>query len=634
MQIKLELLAPARNADIGIAAIDCGADAVYIAGPAFGARAAAGNPVDEIGRLCRHAHLYGARIFSTVNTLLQDGELQEAQQLMWALADAGVDVFIIQDLNLLTLDLPPVELHASTQMAIRTPERARELEALGFSRLVLERQLSLEQIRAIREVVSCELEFFIHGALCVGYSGQCYLSQQLAGRSANRGVCAQVCRSRYDLVDADGHVLVRDRTLLSPKDLRFDTRLPDLVDAGITSFKIEGRLKNASYVKNVVRHYRNVIDEFIAASPMLDGTAINPGHLYSRASAGRLEGGFTPNPDRTFSRGWTTAFLNDRTESLASVDAAKALGEPVGEILSVRENDIRIRGDRQLNNGDGLSFVARGGAVTGSRAEVVQGDRLTLRDASGLTPGMRVYRNFDVAFERELERNTPKRVIDVALTWRSGDARTEPGMTDARSPLAADAAGGSGMTVVTAVTEDRLVAERRFRDEASVAEKPEAALESLRRQLGKHAGPFAFSVSAVEADPVRFYSAAFLNQLRRDLAEELQGLCENRPRRIVPHTPQPGAGALNHSTLDIPRELLRSRYCIRWELGLCPKAASIDARCPVKPGMTQSVKPGEGRHPRPDRGSVQEPLYLVNQGNRLKLRFDCAHCEMVVERPD
>jgi len=202
--IPLELLAPARNADIGIAAIDCGADAVYIAGPAFGARAAAGNPVEDIARLCRHAHLYGAKVHATVNTLLQPDEVPAAEQLMRDLYQAGVDVFIVQDLGLLALNLPPVELHASTQTAIRTPERARELAALGFSRLVLERQLTLEQVRAIREAVSCELEFFVHGAVCVGYSGQCYLSQQLTGRSANRGVCAQACRSRYDLVDADG----------------------------------------------------------------------------------------------------------------------------------------------------------------------------------------------------------------------------------------------------------------------------------------------------------------------------------------------------------------------------------------------------------------------------------------------
>ena len=583
MQLKeLELLAPARNADIGITAIDCGADAVYIAGPAFGARAAAGNSVEDIARLCRYAHLYGAKIHATVNTLVKDEELPAAERLMWALYEAGVDVFIVQDLRLLERPLPPVELHASTQTAIRTPERARELEALGFSRLVLERQLTLEQIRAIRAAVSCGLEFFIHGALCVGYSGECYLSQHLAGRSANRGVCAQACRSRYDLVDADGNVLVRDRTLLSPRDLRFDKRLPDLVAAGITSFKIEGRLKNASYVKNVVRYYRQVIDEFIASSVMPGST----GHLYRKASAGRLEGGFTPDPEKSFHRGFTKAFLDGRRGKVASEDAAKSLGEYIGEITDVQGREIVVRSSRALANGDGLSFVLPGGEVTGARAEVVRGDRVTLRETAGLMPGMRVYRSLNVAFERELEKNMPKRVIDVRIDWRSEDART----------------------TVTATTEDGLTAELRFRDDAPLADKPEAALESLRRQLGKHAGPFAFTVASVEADPVRFYSAAFLNQLRRDLAARLQELAENRPRREVPHTPKPGAASHNVSTLGIPGELLRSRYCIRWELGLCPKAAN--------------------RHPRLDRGS--EPLYLVNQGNRLRLHFDCSRCEMVV----
>lgn len=587
MQISLELLAPARNAEIGIAAIDCGADAVYIAGPAFGARAAAGNSVEDIACLCRYAHLYGAKIHATVNTVLQGSELEEAHKLMWALYEAGVDVFIVQDLNLLALDLPPVELHASTQTAIRTPERARELAALGFSRLVLERQLTLDQIRAIRAAVpaDCELEFFIHGALCVGYSGQCYLSQHLAGRSANRGVCAQTCRSRYDLVDVDGRVLARDKTLLSPKDLRFDRRLPDLVAAGITSFKIEGRLKNASYVKNVVRHYRKVLDAFIAS-----------GGIYGRASAGHLEGGFSPDPDKTFGRGWTEAFLDDRKKKLASEDAAKSMGEYVGEIAAVKGRDIEIRTAKSLANGDGLSFVGRSDEVVGGRAEVVAGRRVTLRDTAPLAPGMRVYRNYDIRFERELENNMPKRFIDATVTWRSTE----------------------GETIVTAVTEDGIRAEKRFVDDAPVAEKPEAALENLRRQLGKHSGPFAFTVQAVEAEPVRFYPAAFLNGIRRELAAALQERAENRPRVVVPHTPRPQAGALNRSTLDIPDELLRSRYCIRWELGLCPKI------CPVKPGMTQIVTPGLTR------GLAASPLFLVNNGRRLRLQFDCARCEMIV----
>lgn len=591
MQIGLELLAPARNAQIGIAAIDCGADAVYIAGPAFGARAAAGNEVADIARLCRYAHLYGVKIHATVNTLLQGDELADAHRLMWDLYEAGVDVFIIQDLGLLSLDLPPVELHASTQTAIRTPERARELAALGFSRLVLERQLTLEQIRAIRAAVpeSCGLEFFIHGALCVGYSGQCYLSQYLTGRSANRGACAQACRSRYDLTDAEGHVLVRDQTLLSPKDIRFDGRVADLVAAGITSFKIEGRLKNASYVKNVVRHYRKVLDAFIST-----------GHLYGRASAGRLEGGFTPDPDKTFGRGWTEALLDGRKEKMASGDAAKSLGEYIGEITAVKGRDITVRTGKLLSNGDGLSFVGRSDQVFGGRAETVSGSRVSLRDAAALAPGMRVYRNYDIRFEHELENNMPRRVIDVTIGWHSTCSASGP---------AGPGISPAGETVVTAVTEDGFRVEKRFADEAAVAEKPDMALDNLRRQLGKHTGPFAFSVGTVLADPVRFYPAAFLNGIRRELAAQLQALLENRPRNVVPHEPRPGAATFNRSTLDVPEELMRSRYCIRWELGLCPK------RCPVKPGM------GSG------------PLYLVNQKNRLRLDFDCARCEMIVSAP-
>ena len=570
MQINLELLAPARNAEIGIAAIDCGADAVYIAGPAFGARAAAGNDVADIARLCRYAHRYGVKIHATVNTLLQDEEFSQAVRLMWELYEAGVDVFIVQDLGLLERDLPPVELHASTQTAIRTPERARELEALGFSRLVLERQLTFDEIRAIRAAVSCELEFFIHGAVCVGYSGQCYLSQFLTGRSANRGVCAQVCRSRYDLVDADGCVLAKDKTLLSPCDLRLDGRLGELVDAGITSFKIEGRLKNASYVKNIVRHYRRVIDDFVADHPQ-----------YRKASAGRLEGGFTPDPDKTFQRGYTQAFVDGRSGRMSSVDAAKALGEPVGEIAAVKGKDVTIRGKKQLENGDGLSFVSGNGSVTGARVEIARGDCIRLRDASSLAPGMRVYRNLDARFERELDKNMPRRVVDVTLSWHSQ----------------------GGETVVTAVTEDGLRVEKRFRDDAPEAEKPEAAREALYRQLSRHTDPFAFSLQEVVAEPLRFYPAAFLNQVRRDLAAQLLALVESRPRRSVPHTPQPGAAGFNRSSLSLPSALLGSRFCVRWEAGLCPK------------GKGPAI-------PRP------EPLYLVNQGNRLRLEFDCSRCEM------
>ena len=576
MQLKLELLAPARNAEIGIAAIDCGADAVYIAGPAFGARAAAGNPVGDIARLCRHARLYGAKVHATVNTLLTGTEREQARAMMWQLYEAGVDVLIVQDLGLLEMDLPPVELHASTQTAIRTPERAQALEALGFSRLILERQLRLDEIRAIREAVDCELEFFIHGALCTGFSGECYLSQHLTGRSANRGVCAQACRSRYDLTDAGGRVLLRDQTLLSPRDLRFDERLPELAAAGICSFKIEGRLKNASYVKNNVRYYRDVLDRFLAA---------NPG--YGKASSGRLEGGFSPDPDRSFNRGWTTALLDGRSQKLGGGDAAKALGEFVGTIVRVQGREILVDGGKVLNNGDGLSFVRQSDRVEGMRAEVVRDGRVTLRDTTALVPGMRVYRNYDVRFERELENNLPHRVIDVSLSWRT----------------AADE------TTLTATTEDGTSAALTFADDAPAAVKPETACEGIRRQLSKRAGPFAFALTQFHADPPRFYPASFLNQLRRELAERLQERLENRPRPAVPHTPRPGAGALNRSVFNCPEVLMRSRFCIRWENGLCPKQQK---------DRPQTIPSPAG------------PLYLVNQKNRLQLVFDCARCEMSV----
>ena len=298
----LELLAPARNADIGIAAIDCGADAVYMAGGEFGARKDAGNSMEDVARLCSYAHRFGARIFLTVNTILFDDELERAHRLMLDAQAAGVDAFIVQDAAVTQWDDITVPLHASTQCAIRTPGDAVFHESLGYSRLVVERETSLETLREIRRAVGCELEFFVHGALCVCYSGQCYLSEYLSGRSANRGACVQACRSLYDLADDTGKILVRDKALLSLKDYRLLGRLEELAEAGVCSFKIEGRLKNASYVKNVVREYSMALDALVAAHP----------DRYRRASFGRVTGGFTPAADRTFNRGYTELWLDGR----------------------------------------------------------------------------------------------------------------------------------------------------------------------------------------------------------------------------------------------------------------------------------------------------------------------------------
>ena len=330
--VKLELLAPAKTSDIGIAAIDCGADAVYIAGPAFGARAAAGNPTSDIASLTAYAHKFSARIYATVNTIVYEDELAQAQKMIWDLYDAGVDALIVQDLGITRMELPPIELHASTQCAIRTPQQAAALASLGFRRLILERQLSLDEIRAIRAAVpDTELEFFVHGAICVCYSGNCYLSQYLAGRSANRGACIQACRSLYDVVDGEGRVLVKDRAILSPKDYRLDGRLEELADAGICSFKIEGRLKNDSYVKNLCRHYRGRIDEICARRPE-----------YVKASSGTLEGGFSPNPEATFNRGYTQFFIDGERHRWNSLESTKSLGEYIGNVVRVSPRTATI----------------------------------------------------------------------------------------------------------------------------------------------------------------------------------------------------------------------------------------------------------------------------------------------------
>ncbi len=571
MPVALELLAPARTSAIGIAAIDCGADAVYIAGPEFGARAAAGNSVEEIAGLCRYAHIYDASIYAVVNTLVKDSERKAAVEMMWQLHDAGIDAFIVQDLSLLEENLPPVRLFASTQTVVRTPERARFLSGLGFERIIVERQLSASQIKAIADAAGCDIEAFVHGALCTGYSGECYLSQYLAGRSANRGRCAQACRSRYDVVDADGRVLLRDRPILSMKDLRLDSRIEQLVGSGVTSFKIEGRLKNASYVKNIVRHYSDTLNAFIGSH---EG--------YCRASSGRPEGGFRPDPDLTFNRGYTEAFIDGQRGKWNSLDAARSLGEPAGTVKEVRGNVITIDGGKCLSNGDGLAFVSRSDEVSGMRAETAEGARITVKDASGISQGMKVYRTFNIAFERELEKNMPRRVIDASVCCRS-----ENGVTAFR----AEAAGRS------AVVE--------FDDTAPEAGNRERALDTIRNQMGKSAGPYLFRFTGIETDTVRFYQASFLNSIRRSLAEKLQ---EAVPVSAAPAAKTPvrqcGAGSGNISVLEVPEQLMRSKYCVKWEMGICPKL--------------RLGKP------------VREPLFIVNQNHKLRLHFDCKNCEMVV----
>ena len=601
----LELLAPARTAAIGIAAIDCGADAVYIAGPAFGARQNAGNSIQDIAGLCAYAHRFGVRIFATVNTIVYEPELPQVQQLVRNLADAGVDALIVQDPAVLEMARGTgLALHASTQCAIRTPEKARFLESLGYGRLVLERQLSLEQIRAIRESTQGELECFVHGALCVCYSGHCYLSENLTRRSANRGECAQACRSLYTLEDASGQVLVHNKALLSLKDLNLLERLQDLADAGVQSFKIEGRLKGESYVRNVVKAYSEALDALVARCP----------ERYCRASFGRVRGGFTPQLEKTFNRGYTSLFMDGRRGAWASLDAPKSMGEYVGQVKALTRDGWILEpasAELTLANGDGFAFVNADGGITGFRASSCEGFTVHCRKVDGLRPGTALYRNISAAFEKTIEANRPVREIPVSLHVRLSGSAVE----------------------VLARSEDGREAAVRTETSDGEARDREQMLRSLSQQLGKRSGIYAFQPPAVQVEgPVPFLPLSALNGIRRTLAEQLEqqpvqarslrqgtedtsvrapekldyrsNIANARDRAIYA-----ARGAREMSAayeLDHPDgvELMRSKYCIRHELSLCPKQG---------------------------KAHKAEPLYLRNGGRRLRLDFHCDVCEMSVK---
>lgn len=726
----LELLAPARNADIGIAAIDCGADAVYIAGPAFGARQAAGNSMEDIRRLTEYAHRFGARIFLTLNTILFDNELAEAERLLAEAKDAGVDAIIAQDLAVWELtDLP---VHASTQCAIRTPEKARLYEGIGASRLVLEREMSLDQIRAIRSSVNCELEFFVHGALCVCYSGQCYMSERIAGRSANRGECIQACRSLYDLVDEDGNVLVRNKALLSLKDYNLKDRMQDLADAGICSLKIEGRLKNISYVRNVVRAYSLALDELVAANP----------EKLRRVSFGRSEGGFTPDLAKTFNRGYTQLFLDGkRSGNWSSMDAPKSIGEEVGTVVSIapmRQNfsngkrpseenitiTLRMKnpGDR-LQNGDGFSFLSKGRwEIVGFRGDVCQGNRITCRNVTGLYPGAKLYRNLSNAFEKELNSDLPVRTIPVSVDisaivvpvtttgsvteWCRSVTENIGPVTDDSCPVTEKGRSPSQSKrlckqtyslKINAVSQDgrSIVLEREAGD--STAENAKRMREMFVAQISKDTGIYSFTLSSLNVETpdgsLPFLPTSALNAIRRDLAAALDKMpcraiplptgktadnpgisnalstpnnaespsgCQDRRQdqkpilSKIPDIQEPASDGIhvsykaniaNHVARETYQvlgatqtdeafeishlpgtELMRTKYCIRHELGLCPvhrKIGRHQGKANFATGLSKLATTTPSGH-----------LYLINNGKRYHLSFDCANCEMVVRVND
>ena len=586
----LELLAPAKNLACGIAAIDHGADAVYIGAPKFGARAAVGNSIDDIRQLCDYAHQFGAKIYVTLNTIVYDHELSEAQKLINQLAEIGVDAILVQDMGLLQfMDGKPFEIHASTQTDNRTVDKVRWLKQVGFSRAVLARELSAEEIAEIhREVPDIDLEVFVHGALCVSYSGICYASQHCFQRSANRGECAQFCRMRFSLVDADGVEIEHERYLLSLKDMNQSDNLDKLIEAGAVSFKIEGRLKDVTYVKNVTAAYSERLNAYIRKHA----------DKYCRASKGRCEYTFTPNLNRTFNRGYTTYFMNGRQPNIASFDTPKAVGEFVGKVKEIRHDSFNVAGTASFANGDGLCFLNQDRQFEGFRANRVVGNRIyPFKMPAGLRPGMSLYRNNDQEFERILSKPSATRKIPVSIALRAVDNGFE---------LSAD-----GVTL-------------HFVAEHQIAQK--SPRENLVRQLSK-LGDTIYECQEIDvpADFNYFIPNSQLADMRRQLTETLV-----QPQRQLIQAKvsgNPGVNKLSYQNNISNRQsavfygtdelsafelkggngpIMQCRHCIRYSLGYC-------------------VKRG-GKRP-----TWHEPLSLVlGDGRRFRLEFDCAHCQMNV----
>jgi len=636
----VELLAPAKDLESGIAAINCGADAVYVGAARFGAREAAANSVADIERLAAYAHRYWGKVYAAVNTILRDDEIEPAVALCHDLHRAGVDGLIVQDVGLLECELPPVPLIASTQMHNHTPERVAFLEKAGFARAILARELDLDQLRDIRAATTLELEVFIHGALCVCMSGQCTLSYAMGGRSGNRGQCAQPCRRGYSLVDAQGKQVVAESHLLSLRDLNLTPHLGDLLAAGVSSFKIEGRLKNKAYVMNVVGHYRQAIDHLLAAQGG------------RKSSSGAITLGFVPNPDKTFNRGYTSYFLTGRGAEVASPESPKHVGEPLGRVAALGRDSFTLDAPAPLHSGDGITFYDGDHQLEGSMVNRVQGQTVFPQKLEGLAAGARVFRNHDHVFAKQIAQSRPARKIAVELKLR-----------DFPNGIALEATDEDGVRAMAELLCEKLA-----------AEKPERARTSVEQQLAKLGDTeFAASSIAIEWSTPLHLVPAQVNSLRRDLANNLAAArAQARPTQkipLIPNTvPFPAtqlsylANVLNqkaaafyrrHGVSDIEpaaesgldlagRTVMTTRYCLKYELGLCPRRKEFttedtedtekervriqDPKSPFSPASVSSVSSVVTIRP-------TEPWFLVDdEGRRLRLRFRCEqrHCVMEV----
>lgn len=615
---KLELLAPAKDLKCGIAAIDCGADAVYIGAARFGARQAVGNSIDDINELCEYAHKFGCKVYVTVNTIIYDNELEDTQKLLNELGRIGVDAILVQDMGITKLQLPQnVALHASTQTDNRSAEKVEWLARHNFDRVVLARELSLEEIRNIhRRVPQTELEVFVHGALCVSYSGVCYASEYCFGRSANRGACAQFCRMKFDLTDKDGNEIINQAHLLSLKDMCRIDSLELLADAGVTSFKIEGRLKDINYVRNVTAAYSNQLNEIISRR----------GSEYERASFGVCDIRFTPNLNKTFNRGFTDYFLNGRTSDLASFYTPKAMGEYVGKVKEIRGNSFNVAGTTSFANGDGLCFINSNNELEGFRINRAEGNRLfPLRMPRGLRKGIALYRNSDQLFEKELNGDNVQRKLGIRINIK---------------------ASAEGLHIEAKTCDEKL--HINLQKDISLEKAQKSQVDNIKRQISKF-GNTIFTVEDVIVEPTDFpwfIPNSILAEIRRQATDELMGrlseMSENqkdtKTNDQAQQLPDNGKGSFHSISsyqhpymYNIANRLAHSFY---EQEGMSDITPAFEIRKPSSPLVMQCRyclrhELGQCKKSHKQSGLLKEPLHLrLADGRTFRLEFDCKKCQM------
>ena len=614
---KIELLSPAKNLEVGIAAINHGADAVYIGGPSFGAREKVGNSIEDIEKLCNHAAIYDAKVYVTLNTLLFDNELEQARKIAWDCYNAGVDALIVQDMALLMMDMPPIALHASTQCNNTTAEKVKFLEDVGFKQVVLARELSVNEIKEISSKTTVPLEFFVHGALCVSYSGQCYLSHVIGHRSANRGACAQPCRLAWNLEDENGNTLIANRHLLSLRDMNNSKNLEELIDAGITSFKIEGRLKDADYVKNTTAYYRCAIDEIIERRSDLE-----------RASSGVSTPSFVPNLEKSFNRGFTDYFIHGRQKNIDAPFTPKSMGEHIGEINKIdgKRLTVKLKEGVILHNGDGLCFLDENNQLQGFNVNGVEGNvilastALPCRDAARHVPTTQwdgLYRNFDIIWQKSVDASSGNRKIAINLEFSEN----------------------SDGFKLTAVNENVSISLQCQKD---IAKNPEKALENIRTKLSQWGDTkFVIENIDIQLDTIYFIPASVLGEMKRQLVAELEkSLIENHRRSVV----ETGRCPSHHETVCEPSlQQDNLSYLANVTNSLSRKFYENHGVTHIDDGLEKSMTEGEivvmtTKHCiryangmcAKETGKPATPLYISNERGRFRLDFDCKNCQMKV----